>query len=280
MKRIINQLIQLQELMEALAQQSATSTNGRLEQLNKSIETYLETLPPEIREQFTKLHNKHHIAIVPIANGNCTGCGMALPVSRVHAVKAATELHICPNCARILYAPSKELPTRIAQKTHRFAGQAQAGLSRFSSPNLMIAHSEAVSKEEIIAELAARMQTENFINDAAALTEAALKREAIVSTALDHGLAFPHVRGVEGGGLTVAVATSKNGFKYDNDASKMTRIVIFVVIPTAASAFYLKLLAGLAQIFQKKEARDKVLEQKDSEKLWKTMLALTKTTIL
>lgn len=280
MKNIINQLIQLQELMEALAQQSATSTNGRLEQLNKSIETYLQTLPPDLREQFTKLQKKHHIAIVPISNGTCTGCGMALPVSRVHAVKAATELHVCPNCARILYSPSKELPTRIAQKTRRFAGPVQAGLSRFSSPNLMIPHSEAASKEEIIAELAARMEKERFINDAAALTEAALRREAIVSTALDHGLAFPHVRGVEGGGLTVAMATSKNGFKYDSDAAKLTRIVIFVVIPTAASAFYLKLLAGLAQTFQKKEARDKVVELKEADKLWKTMLALTKSSIL
>ena len=280
MKNIINQLIQLQELMEALAQQSATSTNGRLDQLNNSIETYLQALPSDLREQFIKLQKKHHIAIVPISNGTCTGCGMGLPVSRVHAVRACTEMHACPNCARILYFPSKELPQRIAQKTRRFAGPAQAGLSRFSSPNLMIAHTEATSKEEIIAELAARMEKENFINDAAALTEAALRREAIVSTALDHGIAFPHVRGVEGGGLTVAMATSKNGFKYDADATKLTRIVIFVVIPTAASAFYLKLLAGLTQTFQKKEARDKVLEVKDSDKLWKTMLTLTKSSIL
>ncbi|MDD2237536.1 MAG: PTS sugar transporter subunit IIA [Kiritimatiellae bacterium] len=280
MKKTINQLIQLQELMEAMAQQSATSTNGRLDQLKKAIDTYLEALPPDLGEQFIKLQKKHHIAIVPISNGTCTGCGMALPVSRVHAVRAATELHTCPNCARILYFPPKELPKRMAQKTRRFSGPAQAGLSRFSSPNLMLAHSTATSKEEIIAELAALMEKEGFINDSAALTEAALRREAIVSTALDHGLAFPHVRGVEGGGLTVAVATSKNGFKYDADATKLTRIVVFVVIPTAASAFYLKLLAGLAQTFQKKEARDKVLDLKDSDKLWKSMLALTKSTIL
>ena len=53
-----------------------------------------------------------------------------------------------------------------------------------------------------------------------------------------------------------------------------------MVIPTAASAFYLKLLAGLTQTFQKKEAREKTVEAKDADKLWKTMLALTKSTIL
>jgi mannitol/fructose-specific phosphotransferase system IIA component (Ntr-type)/Fe-S cluster biogenesis protein NfuA len=279
MQKTINQLIQLQELIAAQAQQSATSSNGRLTLLNKSIKAYLEELPDDLGQRFMRIQQKHHIAIVPMSNNACTGCGMSVPVSLQHAIKAAKELHACPNCARLLYAPSKELPRRIAQRTRRFGVAAQAGLSRFSSANLMVAQTKAQSKEEVIAELADLMKEHKFIDDAKSLTEAALRREAIVSTALDHGLAFPHVRGVEGGGLTVAIATSQKGFKYDSDAKKLTRIVVFVVIPTAASAFYLKLLSGLTETFQKKETREKIYTAKEPEKLWKTMLSVTKSTI-
>ena len=279
MKKIINQLIQLQELTEALAQQNATSTNGRLTQLQQAIDSYLAELPEDLRTRFLKLQKKQHSAIVPVANGTCTGCGMTLPVSEVHSVKTMKELHICTHCARMLYTPPIELPRRVAQQTRRFGGSAQAGLSRFSAPSLMIPHSKATSRDEIIAELAERMQQEGFIDDGTALAEAALRRETIVSTALENGLAFPHVRGVEGGGLTMAMATSKKGFKFDPDSKKNTKIIIFMSIPTAASAFYLRLLSGLTQSFQKKEPRDKILEMDTQSKLFKTMLSLTKTTI-
>lgn len=123
------------------------------------------------------------------------------------------------------------------------------------------------------------MKKEGFVDNSAGLIEAALKREAIISTALEHGIAFPHVRGVEGGGLTLAVATSKKGFKFNPDSRKLTRIVFFMVIPTAASAFYLKLISGLTQTFLKKGTREKLLEITDQNKLWKTLLSTTKSSI-
>ena len=50
-------------------------------------------------------------------------------------------------------------------------------------------------------------------------------------------------------------------------------------IPTAASAFYLKLLAGLSRVFQKQENREKLLEEDTPEKLWKALLKATRLVI-
>ena len=60
------------------------------------------------------------------------------------------------------------------------------------------------------------------------LIEEALRREAILSTAVDHGLAFPHVRGVEGGGLALALGVSEKGIDFGGLAKSKTRLVFFI----------------------------------------------------
>ncbi len=118
-----------------------------------------------------------------------------------------------------------------------------------------------------------------FLDKADKLIEEALRREALVSTAVDHGLAFPHVRGVEGGGLTLALGISQKGIQFEGPKDQLTRIIFFMVIPTAASAFYLKLIAGLAETFMKPEARKSLMAEKDPEQLWKVLGRVTKSTI-
>ena len=133
-------------------------------------------------------------------------------------------------------------------------------------------------KQAVICELASKMADEGYIDDGEKLIEEALRREAILSTAVAHGLAFPHARGIEGGGLTLALGLSRKGVKFDGEAGK-TRMVFFMAIPIAASAFYLKLLAGLAETFAVDESRAALLEAKDAKALWKTLNKLTRKTI-
>ncbi|NCD33432.1 MAG: hypothetical protein EOL87_08465 [Spartobacteria bacterium] len=279
MDKTINLLVQLQDLMDARSQQEATDTRGRLEQLDGSIEAYKKLLPEDIVSTYLRIRQHHDVAIVPISGQVCTGCGMTLPVAMVHQVKAAQDLILCPTCTRMLFYPAQDLPRRIPQEMNRFGSAPKIGLSRFSSEKLMLPHTKAQSKEDVFNEICTMLQENDYIDDQAALFEAAMRREAIVSTALEHGLAFPHVRGVEGGGLTLACATSEAGFAFDAGEKNLTHIVFFVVIPTAASAFYLKLLSGLTRTFQKKAARDRVAAYNDQDKLWKGLCSLTKNTI-
>ena len=131
MKKVINDLIQLQDLFEARAQQEALATRGRLIQLEESIQAMLSGLPPETAVQFQRLQKRSHQAIVPVVNGVCGGCGMAIPVSQVHAVHAAMSLHTCPACSRFLYYPEDSAPRRLPQK--RMVGEPlKIGIARFS----------------------------------------------------------------------------------------------------------------------------------------------------
>ena len=59
----------------------------------------------------------------------------------------------------------------------------------------------------------------------------------------------------------------------------LSHIIFFMVIPTAASAFYVKLLAGLSQTFMKDKSRDAVMAEENPEKLWKILVCVTRSTV-
>ncbi|MFH0908395.1 MAG: PTS sugar transporter subunit IIA [bacterium] len=277
MQRILNQLVQLQDLIFARDQQEASMPGTRLTQLDSAIQAMTQDLPPDTVSQFQKIQKKGTLAIVPISNGVCSACGMAIPVSQVHAVHAGDLVYQCPSCTRFLIYPVA--PPRRVGKRRRRSEPAQIGICRFSSAELMIPNLQATDRDDAVAEMCMKLEDEGFVDNGARLLEEALKREAIVSTAVDHGLAFPHVRGVEGGGLTLALALSRKGVKFGGPGRSATKIIFFMVIPTAVSAFYLKLLSGLTQAFREEDAREALAKAETSEDLWKALIKATRTTV-
>ena len=277
MQPIINHLVQLQELIIARAQQEAGMPGAQLDQLDSSIQVLTQKLPAEVNMQFTRLLQKNPLAVVPVVNGVCTACGMTLPVSLVHKVHAAENLYSCPSCARLLFHRASSV--RNTRKSPRRSDPPKVGIERFSAEALMIPALKGTDRDAVLAELCQKLAAEGFVDDAGKLLESALQREAIIATAVESGLAFPHVRCVEGGALTLALGIAPKGIKFDPAGKANTRVIFFMVIPTAASAFYLKLLSGLSQVFQKAENRDKLLEADTPEKLWKALVKTTRLVI-
>ncbi len=277
MQPIINLLVQLQELTVARAQHEAGMPGAQFDQLDASIATLSKELPESIHLQFSRLLQKSPLAIVPVVNGACTACGMTLPVSLVHRVKAAEQVYPCPSCARLLF--HRDSSARNTRKSPRRSDPPKVGIDRFSAETLMIPELKGKDRDSVLTELCQKMADEGFVDDAEQLLSASLRREAIISTSVENGLAFPHVRCIEGGALTLALGIAPKGIKFDPAGKANTRIIFFMVIPTAASAFYLKLLSGLSQVFQKAESREKLLEADTPEKLWKALMKTTRSAI-
>jgi mannitol/fructose-specific phosphotransferase system IIA component (Ntr-type) len=276
-RHTIKHLIQLQDLVVARAQQQASMPSQRLQQLEKSIQTLDNELPVELKTHFDRLLLKNIEAIVPVTGENCSGCGFALTKTMVNSINAGDELNRCPNCTRILYAPDVPLTRRSPRR--RWGDPVKRGIERFSAPELMMPALKGTTREEVLLEMCENLREEGYVENCRDLHNAALRREVIVPTAVENGIAFPHVRGVEGGGLTLTLGISKKGVKFGAPGDKPSKIFFYMVIPTAASAFYLKLLAGLTQSFSAKEARDALLKAKTQEELWKTLVKATKKTI-
>lgn len=278
MHPIANHLIQLQELALIREEQEVMTGRSRLEELDRAIAEMVAKLPEDVRTLYQRLKEKDPITIAPVFDNRCTACAMHLPISLAQAVRMEREIHSCPNCARLLYAP--ETPIRgIGRRTSRVAPQ-KTGISRFSAEGLMIPSLGGDTAEAVIREMATRLRDEGFVDRVEELVEAALRREAIISTAVGNGLAFPHVRGVEGGGLSLVLGLSRRGiaWPYTPDG-KPVRILFFIAIPTAATAFYLKLLSGLTTTFTQAEARRTLLSCKTPETLWKTLIKVTRSSV-
>lgn len=273
---IVKHLIQLQDLFAARAQQKAAQPRKKLEQLDQNIQTLADELSPELRSHFVRLVEKDVEALAPITGLNCSACGFALTKALVNHIHGGSgELSRCPNCTRFLYAPDVPLTRRTPRR--RWGDPVKRGVERFSAPELMLHRLKGTTGDEILRELCENMKSESYVEDVDLLHEAALRREAIVSTAVGGTMAFPHVRGVEGGGLTLSVGVSKKGI--DFGGTTKTKLFFYMVIPTAASAFYLKLLAGLTQSFGTAAAREPLLKAKSREDLWEALVQGTRNMV-
>ncbi len=277
MNSILNNLIQLQELDFALAEQKAANPQAQLKQLEESIAQLRAQLPEERLSRYQRLQQKSSLAVVPLANGACSQCRVAVPPGIVNAVRAGEELQTCGHCGRFLFY--QEVMPRQPKKTGGHDRLPPAGIARFSSPKLMMPKLEAKTRDEAIKELAQLLAGEGFVEEPGGLVELALYRETMVSTAVENGLAFPHVRNVEGGGLTFAVGLKEKGIDFGAPDNHLSKIIFFIVIPAPASAFYLRLLAGLVRTFSEAEGRKALLECETAETMWKTLSKLTRQTI-
>ena len=274
MKSQINTLRQLQELVLTRDEHNQTGDGSHLDALNDAIDALQQKLAPQVAGIYARLYKKSHIVISAMVNNCCAVCGMQVPIAQGQQVRLGQHLVTCSSCGRILFAADEDAVVNTSEAPDR--DNPKTGISRFSAEELMVCDLGPCSREAAIAKLALAMEKNRFISSAETLVTAALEREGVLSTAMEGGLAFPHVRGVEGGGLTLAMGVSKEGIDWDGEKVNM---VFLSAIPVAVSAFYLRLMAGLAQSFEKEANRTAVLEAKDSAALWKALQKATRATV-
>lgn len=275
MKSQINILRQLQELVLTRDEHHQTGDGSHLDSLNESIAALQGKLIPQVAALYERLYKKSHVVISAMSNGCCAGCGMQVPIAQGQQVRLAQHIVACSSCGRILFVDDADAVRNVADAPKD--DEPKTGISRFSAEELMIVDLDADDRVGAIARLAEAMEGHKFIDNADNLISAAMDRESVLSTAMGDGIAFPHARGVEGGGLTLAMGLSKKGI--DWDGVNTVNIVFLSAIPVAVSAFYLRLMSGLMQSFAKEPNRAALFAAKDSAALWKALCKATRTAV-
>ena len=274
MKSQLNNLRQLQEFVLTRDEHHQTGDGSHLDSLNDAIAELQDKMDAQVAGLYARLYKRSHIVMAAMSNGCCAVCGMQVPIAQSQQVKLAKHLVTCSSCGRILFATEADEAQNVAERNDR--DDPKTGISRFSAAELMIVDLDTDTREGAISALAKCMESGKFISNADSLIAKAMEREAVLSTAIGGSLAFPHVRGVEGGGLTLAMGVSKKGIDWDGEK---VHVVFFSAIPVAVSAFYLRLMSGIIQAFSKKENLDAVLSAADSAALWKALVKATRHTV-
>jgi len=275
MKSQINILRQLQELVLTRDEHNQTGDGSHLDQLNDSIDALQTQLDPQVAAIYQRLYKKNHIVISAMTNNGCAVCGMQVPIAQGQQVRLGQHLVTCSSCGRILFADSEDAARNVAEPSRD--EEPKTGISRFSAEELMVVDLDATDRVGAITVLASAMEKNGFIKNSDSLVSSAMERESVLSTAMEGGIAFPHVRGVEGGALTLAMGVSKKGIDWDGE--NKVNIVFLSAIPVAVSAFYLRLMSGLVQAFAKEANRKSLIDAADSASLWKALCKATRTTV-
>ena len=271
MKKQLDKLRRIQELSLTRAECVARHAESTAESISREIDAIAKTLEPRVFALYARLSAAKPLFMAAIHNGNCSGCGMQVPVSAVRTVRLAEHLVTCTTCGRILYDNAGAVES-ARQKAAGDDDEApkERGIARFSSEALMVPQLKAKTPQEAIGTLASLMATNGFVSDGDELARLALEREAVLSTRMEAGSAVPHVRGVEGGSLAFALGVSQKGIVWD-DSGERVNFVVLSAIPSAGSAFFLKLMSDLMAVFRRKAGRAALLAAENPAALWKAL---------
>ena len=269
MKSIINQLNQVQELILTRSDLSKVGSGESSAVLDKSLNEMMNNLAPEVDQVVRQLIDHDPIFMSPVHDDLCADCGMHLAPNLVQRVRQSSEFLQCPGCARILFMD--EDASQMVSRADAASEQHNANrFLRYSDESLMLPGLVAGSAADAIEILASKMEAEGFITHAGNFISKALEREAYLSSAIGNGFAFPHVRGVEGGPLSLACGVSPEPFAWDSAGNRVS-IVFLVAIPTAMSPFYSTLMAKLAETFLRPANRQALLAADTPAELWKAL---------
>jgi len=267
----IGLLRQIQHLVLIRDEGSSVGFGTKESELAEKAVRLLKQLEPETAALHARLSAKNHIFMSPLSKGNCSACGLKIPMAQLQHVLGCDRLEVCAGCGRILYVPEvKATGVRKDEPDPKFL------LSRFSTSKLMVPSLKATTPDEAMRELCAVLAKERVIADSDRVVAAALERERIMTTAVGGGLAFPHMRGVEEGVLTFAAGVSPNGIDWNG---KNVNLVFFTALPVVASPFYLKLLAAISKTFEDGEKLPFVLASGDAKTLWKELNKATRVAV-
>jgi PTS system nitrogen regulatory IIA component len=140
-------------------------------------------------------------------------------------------------------------------------------LASILTPTQVLAQVEVTSKKRAFEE--AGLLFENLHGLSRALvTDSLFSRERLGSTGLGHGVAIPHgrIKGLKS--PMAAVFQLANPIGFDAPDDRVVGLLIFLLVPEAATQKHLEILSEIAELLSDANLREKLLASTDSSQLY------------
>jgi len=135
-----------------------------------------------------------------------------------------------------------------------------ASLSDLVSPDLVRLGMEPGAKKAVLGQLMEPLVASSLVRRPALFLRKLLERESLVSTAVGHGVALPHVRDVADCPVTgqhIVVGICPDGTEFDALDGEKTRL--FFLVCTSGEAAHLRLMATIALTVRERERVERLL---------------------
>ena len=135
---------------------------------------------------------------------------------------------------------------------------------KLTAAELFIPDVKATDKEGVLAELAEALVAGSRMSNKESIFEMLKSREALGSTAVGPGVAFPHGRTLAAQDLIIVVARSHKGVKFDSVDGKPTHLFFALIAPPQDTGNqYIRSLAVLTEKMSNDALREAVLAAED-----------------
>ncbi len=86
-----------------------------------------------------------------------------------------------------------------------------------------------------------------------------VNREKKATTAIGHGIAFPHVRSMQATEFMIGFARSKDGYEFDAPDNEPVHLFFVMAAPPYDDTLYLKVFKALAEMLQYEPFREELM---------------------
>ncbi|MBT0570456.1 PTS sugar transporter subunit IIA [Curvibacter sp. CHRR-16] len=145
-------------------------------------------------------------------------------------------------------------------------------LASILSDTQVLAQVDVTSKKRAFEEVGLLFENLHGLSRAL-VTDSLFSRERLGSTGLGHGVAIPHgrIKGLKSPMAAVFQLASPIGFDAPDDAP--VRLMIFLLVPEAATQKHLEILSEIAELLSDGQLREQLINSNDSANLYEQICA-------
>jgi len=139
-------------------------------------------------------------------------------------------------------------------------------LASILPPAQVLVHVEATSKKRAFEEAGLLFESLHGLSRSL-VTDSLFSRERLGSTGLGHGVAIPHgrIKGLKAPMAAVFLLATPIGFDAPDDQS--VRLLIFLLVPEAATQKHLEILSEIAELLSDASLRERMNASTDAVRL-------------
>ena len=132
----------------------------------------------------------------------------------------------------------------------------------------------AEGKEKILDELVGILEHDARIGNRKKLLEDFINRERKATTAIGHGIAFPHIRSMQAKEFMIGFARSTKGYNFDSPDGELSHLFFVMAAPPYDDNFYLKVFKSLSEMLVQESFRDELMSVKSPGEVIRAIRAM------
>ena len=141
-------------------------------------------------------------------------------------------------------------------------------ISEILNKELLIPNLQSKNKKGVLEELAGVLVAQGKLPDLEKVVEVLLDREKLGSTGIGDGIAIPHGKIKDLGGVVASFGRSREGVDFESIDQKPTHLFFLLMAPENSAGIHLKALARISRLLKDPSFRKRLMEAESQEELF------------